>query len=314
MRSRLVIIASLCVMVVTSWPGSRIAHAVKASQEPAEPGAAANLQLRVGVASAGGRYTVATVPLETYVSRVLAGEAVRDSRPAALEALAIAIRTYTLANRGRHRADGFDLCDETHCQVMRTAFAATDRAAASTAGRLLLADGAIASIYYSASCGGQTEIPSAVWPGATDPPYLPSQPDDGCGGAPVWSAELTGAELLRALRSGRFRGARLADMRIASRNGRGASHACAGRAEPASISDRTCGRRRPRHQLAAHQEHGLELVRSGTFIGSADTDPVSGVGMCVIGSTRLAIAARALTIFSIATILACHQRVSLHRR
>ena len=51
-------------------------------------------------------------PLETYVARVLAGEAARDSQPAALEALAIAVRTYTLANRGRHRADGFDLCDD----------------------------------------------------------------------------------------------------------------------------------------------------------------------------------------------------------
>ncbi len=80
---------------------------------------------------------VTTVPLETYVARVLAGEAGRDSQPAALEALAIAVRTYTLANRGRHRADGFDLCDETHCQVMRTATAATERAAAATAGRVL---------------------------------------------------------------------------------------------------------------------------------------------------------------------------------
>ena len=57
--------------------------------------------------------------METYVARVLAGEAVRDSQPAALEALAITIRTFALANRGRHRADGFDLCDQTHCQVLR---------------------------------------------------------------------------------------------------------------------------------------------------------------------------------------------------
>ena len=42
-----------------------------------------------------------------------------ESPPAALEALAITIRTYALANRDRHRADGFDLCDETHCQVVR---------------------------------------------------------------------------------------------------------------------------------------------------------------------------------------------------
>ena len=94
--------------------------------------------------------------METYVARVLAGEALRDSQPAALEALAITIRTFALANRGRHRADGFDLCDQTHCQVLRAAVAATERAARATAGRLLLRDGAPASVYYSASCGGRT--------------------------------------------------------------------------------------------------------------------------------------------------------------
>ena len=96
------------------------------------------------------------MPLETYVARVLAGEALRDSQPAALEALAITMRTFALANRGRHRADGFDLCDQTHCQVLRAAIAATERAAQATAGRMLLRDGAPASVYYSASCGGRT--------------------------------------------------------------------------------------------------------------------------------------------------------------
>ena len=43
-----------------------------------------------------------------------------------------------------------------------------------TAGQVLTRNGAIASVYYSASCGGRTEIPSNVWPGADDPPYLPS--------------------------------------------------------------------------------------------------------------------------------------------
>ena len=79
------------------------------------------------------------------MARVLAGEAARDSQPAALEALAITIRTFALANPGRHRADGFDLCDQTHCQVLRTATAATDRTAQATAGRILIRDGAPAS-------------------------------------------------------------------------------------------------------------------------------------------------------------------------
>jgi len=167
------------------------------------------VQLRVGVEQPGGGHSIATMPLETYVARVLAGEAARDSPPAALDALAITIRTFALANRGRHRADGFDLCDATHCQVVRAATAATVASAARTAGRILLAAGAPAAIYYTASCGGRTEIPSAVWPGASDPPYLPSRPDEACGGAPRWETEISDGDLLHALRAAGFSGGRV---------------------------------------------------------------------------------------------------------
>ena len=101
------------------------------------------------------------MPIETYVARVLAGEALRDSQPAALEALAITIRTFALANRGRHHADGLDLCDQTHCQVLRTATAATDRAAQVTAGRLLLRERRqltlVARHRYDVVLGGQPQ-------------------------------------------------------------------------------------------------------------------------------------------------------------
>ena len=82
---------------------------------------------------------------------------------------------------------------------------------------MLLAGGVPASIYYTASCGGRSEIPSAVWPGADDPPFLPSQPDAACGGAPEWGTELTDAELLRALHAAGFTGGHLRAMRIVSR-------------------------------------------------------------------------------------------------
>src|SRR5438093_343610 len=162
------------------------------------------LSVRIGMARGEGRYAVTTIPLEAYVARVLTAEALPDSPPAALEALAIAVRTYTLANLGHHAADGFDLCDETHCQVMRTATPPNERAAAATAGQVLLNRGRPASIYYSASCGGRTELPSEVWAGAENPPFLPSRPDDGCLGAPVWTAQLADRDLLRALRAAGF--------------------------------------------------------------------------------------------------------------
>ncbi|HYM24884.1 MAG TPA: SpoIID/LytB domain-containing protein, partial [Vicinamibacterales bacterium] len=64
--------------------------------------------LKIGIARGDG-YRVETMPLERYASGVIAGEMVRGSARAALEALAIAVRTFAVANLGRHRSDGFDL-------------------------------------------------------------------------------------------------------------------------------------------------------------------------------------------------------------
>lgn len=245
-------------------------------------------EFRVGILR-GASYEITTIPLETYVARVLGGEAARDSPPAALEALAIAIRTFALANLGRHRADAFDLCDQTHCQVVRAADAATERAAQATAGQVLLDNGAPASIYYSASCGGRTERPSAVWPGAEDPPYLPSRPDDACGGRPEWEADLRPQDLQRALQAAGFRGT-LRSLRVASRNesGRVAKLIVDG-LTPDEISGQDL-------RVAVAQSLGaqhilsttFELRRAGGSYRFTGHGSGHGVGLCVIGSVRLA--------------------------
>jgi stage II sporulation protein D len=250
----------------------------------------APIVLRIGVARAGGGYAVTTVPLEQYVARVLTGEALPDSRPAALEALAITVRTYALANRVRHAADGFDLCDETHCQVMRMATPATERAAAATDGLVLLDHGVPASVYYSASCGGRTERPSAVWPGAPDPPFLPIERDDACGGAPAWSAELARADLLRSFAAAGFRGTRLLDVRIIDRtsSGRVARLRLEG-LQPEEISG-------PDLRAVVGRTLGWQHIKSTAFDLRQTADGYRftghgsghGVGLCVIGSARLA--------------------------
>ena len=244
----------------------------------------------------GGGYTVQTIPLETYIARVLAGEAARDSRPAALEALAITIRTFILANPGRHNADGFDLCDQTHCQVMRTATPAHERAAAATAGQALLRNGVPVPVFYSASCGGRTEIPSAVWPGHEDPSYMPSQRDDACMGAPAWTAEIESVDLVRALRAAGFRG-ELRDFRVLTRDvsGRAARLRLAGMM-PEEISGqdlravvgRTLGWQHIKSAAFEHERSGDRYRFEGRGYGH-------GVGMCVIGSVNMAVAGRTAT-------------------
>jgi stage II sporulation protein D len=246
--------------------------------------------LGVGFARPGGGYAVATVPLETYVARVVAGEALPGSQPAALEALAIAVRTYALANRGRHRADGFDVCDETPCQVVRAATPATERAARATAARVLMRGGLVASIFYSASCGGRTEIPSDVWPGAEDPPYLPSADDEACEGAPAWEAALSAADLLRALRAAGFRGERLRELRIVSRNR-------SGRVARLKVDGLTPGEISAQDlRMAVGRTLGWQHIKSTVFDVRRQSATYRfsghgsghGVGLCVIGSAKLA--------------------------
>jgi SpoIID/LytB domain protein len=278
-RTLWIFLCVLCASVATSSPSSQ-------SQD------LSRLEMRIGFAKPGGGYGEQSIPLETYVARVLAGEAARESPPAALEALAIAIRTFAVVNRGRHNGDGFDLCDQTHCQVVRTATPVTERAAMATAGQVLMLRGVPVPIYYSASCGGQTEIPSAVWPNSDDPPYLPSQPDDACGGVPVWTADLDAADLARAFRAAGFRGERLNDLRIMSRDvsGRVARLRLVGMTpdevsgqDLRSVAGRTLG-------WQHIKSTAFELERGGGRFRFAGRGYGHGVGMCVIGSVNLAAA------------------------
>jgi SpoIID/LytB domain protein len=244
--------------------------------------------LRVGVWS-GGPLVVRTLPLEDYVAGVLLGEAARDSAPAALDALAIAIRTYALHNVNRHRAHGFDVCDQTHCQVLRAATPQTKQAALRTAGQILRYQGVLATVFYSASCGGRTEVPSAVWPGEKDQPYLPSRPDDGCGGDPVWSAELRTADIGRALLASGYRG-RLRGLRVLTRDGSGrVGRIAVDGLAPSALTGQEL-------RMAVGSRIGWQHIKSTAFemrrlkegYRFEGRGSGHGVGMCVIGSTRLA--------------------------
>jgi stage II sporulation protein D len=226
------------------------------------------------------------VPLELYVARVLAGEADPRAGDAAQQALAIAIRTYTLKNVDRHARDGYDLCDSTHCQVPRPSTPTSRRAAMATVGQVLTWQGEIAEVFYSASCGGKSERAADVWPGANYP-YLTSHPDDVCEEDPAWSVEFPIDEVRRVLRGVGFDGDRLRDVHVDGRtsSGRVARLRLSGLQPDVIAGDQfrlAIGATKLRSTAFDVERQGDRLRFTGRGFGH-------GVGMCVIGAGRRAL-------------------------
>lgn len=161
--------------------------------------------------------------LEDYVLGVMRAEGSMETQPEALKALAIAVRTYALKNRGRHAKDGYDFCSTTHCQrflPVRSPSAsegpvgsealpdgrASDAmiaAVKSTEGQVLIDNrGQLVASYFGASCGGETANEGTLW-GVTPPEYLRGVRDEFCLSGPHahWTDTISRTDLLRALQS-----------------------------------------------------------------------------------------------------------------
>jgi len=245
--------------------------------------ASAGRTIRLGAVADGH---VTTVPLEVYVARVLAGEADPKAGDAAQQALAIAVRTYTLKNVDRHARDGYDLCDSTHCQVPRPSTPTSRRAAMATLGQVLTWRGEVAEVFYSASCGGKSERAADVWPGANYP-YLLSRADDVCDDDPEWTVDFPLDEVRRVLRDAGFDGDRLRDVRVDARtsSGRVARLRLSGLQPDVIAGDQfrlAIGATKLRSTAFTVERQGDRLRFTGRGFGH-------GVGMCVIGAGRRAL-------------------------
>jgi SpoIID/LytB domain protein len=291
--------------IIVAAPGGAGADAAAIASEllrspasPTSPASAASLAsaasilstIRLGRTHADGSTRVETLNLDDYIAQVLAGEGQPKAADAAQQALAITARTFALANRNRHRREGFDLCDTTHCQVVRASTAITRRAAGQTSGRVLLHRGQPAFVFYSAWCGGKSELASQVWPGAIDYSYEPALEDDACEDEPEWQSEVRADQLEQALRTAGFRGTRLRNLRIVSRNtsGRVVTIGVEGFTPP-TISGNE-------FRMAVGRVAGWQSVKSTAF----ELDRTStgyrfkgrgfghGVGLCVVGAGKRA--------------------------
>jgi stage II sporulation protein D len=165
---------------------------------------------------------VNSLRLDDYVRGVVGGEMPHRWNIAALEAQAVAARSYALATLkpGQH----FDLYSDTRSQVYGgIAFETpkTDLAVSRTAGRVLMWNGRVATTFFFSTSGGRTADVRAVWPALGDVPYLRSVADPYDAGSPhhAWGPiTLDARRVAQQLHvpSGDFSVARVVDGRVAA--------------------------------------------------------------------------------------------------
>lgn len=113
-----------------------------------------------------GLTLINVLPVEEYLYAVLPSEMPARWPAAALEAQAVAARSYTLANLGRFSSRGFDLQGDVRSAAYRGASGeapATTAAVEATRGLVLLDGERPLSAFYSANCGGHSETTGVAW-------------------------------------------------------------------------------------------------------------------------------------------------------
>ena len=150
----------------------------------------------------GGNITaINVISLEEYLYGVLPAEMPPSWHIEALKAQAVAARTfaYNRIGRGGHVANGFDICDSTHCQVYdgtAREHENTTRAVRETDGLMLFHDGRTILANYFSSSGGSTDNSEDVWFEAR--PYLRSVNEIHEHEPMVWTRSFTWSELTYA--------------------------------------------------------------------------------------------------------------------
>lgn len=157
---------------------------------------------------------VNTLSLETYLEGVLPHELGIHGPDefAALEAQAVAARTYALSRMSARSTEPFDVRATVMDQVYRGRKGVNKLASSAvrkTRGMVLEYDGELAFAYYCSCCGGHTSDIALMWPTRRDAPYLKGVRDRGArGGASFcadgrmfrWRYSYSGSELGSLLR------------------------------------------------------------------------------------------------------------------
>jgi stage II sporulation protein D len=134
---------------------------------------------------------VISMERESAVGSIVGAESPPDAPLQFLLAQAVASRSFLLAGRPGH--PGFDFCDTTHCQYLRSPPAPgspAQLAAARTSGLSLRYGGRTLAAMYSRSCSGKTRSLAELGLPAGDYPYYAVRCDFCVGNPELWNRSL----------------------------------------------------------------------------------------------------------------------------
>jgi stage II sporulation protein D len=120
--------------------------------------------------------------IESYLPGVVRSEAGKYGPPDYFRAQAVVARTYVYRNINRHELDGYNLCDDTHCQVypgIISEMPIVDACHATEGEVIVYNDSILIEAAFHGNCGGVTASSSDVW--LAGYPYLVSVSDPWCG-------------------------------------------------------------------------------------------------------------------------------------
>jgi stage II sporulation protein D len=146
---------------------------------------------------------VNAVDVERYVSRVVQAEVGYGAAEEYYKIQSIICRTYAVRNLERHALNGYDVCDNMHCQVYSGQKHPTDevvKATAATSGLVMLSkENDLVLSGFHANCGGQTANSEDVWKESRS--YLKSVTDTFClsSRSATWEKTIPLSEFLNQL-------------------------------------------------------------------------------------------------------------------
>lgn len=148
------------------------------------------------------------------IDRYLAGVVLTEGGPGGLpeyyKTQAILCRTYLLKHINKHSGEGFNLCDDVHCQAYKTRGSQNKRiikAINETSGLVIVdRSSELITTAYHSNCGGQTSNSDDVW--LKYYPYLKSISDPYCsrGNNGKWRETISVEQWLNYIRENGYKG------------------------------------------------------------------------------------------------------------